>query len=394
MMLVGHAHTYPTKDVAAYAAVGGSSDHEANSEDDALEKLQAGYRIMMKENASIHNTEKILPLVTERKIDPRNIMWNSDHTSPTYLLRHGNVDAYIREAIRVGLDPVTAIQMGSLNAAEYFGMSDDLGSITPGRIADIVLVNDLERFQVLEVFADGKLVAQDGKYITDLEPPEYPKYFYTTINVGRPVKPEDFEIQAPAGAIEAKVRVIGIPYPVTRTEPREAVMTVVDGKVPVDLSRDILKIAVLDRHHASGNTATAFIQGIGIERGAYGTSYHAGIEDIGIIGTNDRDIAAVANCLIEMGGGAAVAVDGEIIGKVEMPLLGLMPTDSLEETVGKWEHTNQMLQKRLKPKTPTAWRALGFPCMPRAIPRYKICQAGLVDVTPRSAKLISLFVEG
>lgn len=394
MMLVGHAHTYPTRDVAAYAAVGGSSDHEANSDEDALEKLRAGYRIMMKENASIHNTEKILPLVTERKIDPRNIMWNSDHTSPTFLLRKGNVDAYIREAIRVGLDPVTAVQMGSLNAAEYFGMTGDLGSIAPGRIADIVLVDDLEDFQVREVFADGKLVARDGKYIDALEPPEYPEYFYTTINVGRVVKPEDFEIRAPAGADEAKVRVIGIPYPVTRTEPREALMKVVDGKVPADLSRDIIKISVLDRHHASGNSATAFIQGIGIERGAYGTSYHAGIEDIGIVGTSDQDIAAVANCLIEMGGGAAVALDGEIIGKIEMPLLGLMPTDSLEDTVAKWEHTNRMLLERLKPKTPTAWRALGFPCMPRAIPRYKICQAGLVDVTPRSAKLISLFVEG
>jgi adenine deaminase len=170
-------------------------------------------------------------------------------------------------------------------------------------------------------------------------------------------------------------------------------MRVEDGRVPVDLARDIIKITVLDRHHASGNTAVAFIQGIGIERGAYGTSYHAGIEDIGIVGTNDRDIAAVANCLIEMGGGAAVAVDGEVFGKVEMPLLGLMPTDSLQETVAKWEHTNRMLLEHLKPKNPTPWRALGFPCMPRAIPRYKICQAGLVDVTPRSAELIPLFVE-
>jgi adenine deaminase len=393
MMLVGHAHTYPTKDVAAYASVGSSSDHEANSDEDALEKLQAGYRIMMKENASIHNTEKILPLVAQRGIDARNLMWNSDHSSPAFLLRKGNVDAYIREAIRLGLNPITAVQMGSLNAAEYFGLSDDLGSIAPGRFADIVLVNNLEDFQVKEVFANGQLVAKDGDYIALLDAPAYPEYFYQTINVGRSVKAEEFEIRAPDGKDEAKVRIIGIPYPVTRTEPREAVMRVEDGRVPVDLARDIIKITVLDRHHASGNTAVAFIQGIGIERGAYGTSYHAGIEDIGIVGTNDRDIAAVANCLIEMGGGAAVAVDGEVFGKVEMPLLGLMPTDSLQETVAKWEHTNRMLLEHLKPKNPTPWRALGFPCMPRAIPRYKICQAGLVDVTPRSAELIPLFVE-
>lgn len=393
MTLVGHAHTYPTRDVNAYACVNGTSDHEANSDEDALEKLKAGYRIMIKESGSIHNTERIAPLIVDRTIDARNVMWNSDHTDPAFLLRSGNVDAYIREAIRVGIPPITAVQMASLNPAEYFGVTENFGSVTPGRIADFVLVNDLEEFQVREVFADGKLVARDGKFIAHLETPDYPDYFYTTIRVGRTVKPEDFVIKAPDGKDEVKVRVIGIPYPITRTENRQAVMKVVNGQVPVDMQRDIIKITVLDRHHASGNTVTGFIQGIGIEKGAYGTSYHAGIEDIGIVGTNDEDIAAVANCLIEMGGGAAVAIDGKVVGKVEMPLLGLMPTDSLEVTVEKWEHMNKFLHDELKPKTPTAWRALGFPCMPRAIPSLKICQAGLADVTPRSADIVSLFVD-
>lgn len=393
LLLVGHAHSYPLKDVNAYAAVAGYSDHEANSDDDALEKLRAGYRIMMKENGSVHNTERIVRLVTERGIDARNIMWNSDHTDPGYLLHKGNVDNYIREAIRVGVSPITAVQMATLNAAEYFGVTDDFGSVAPGRIADIVLVNNLEEFQVREVFADGKLVAQDERYIGDLAAPEYPGYFYNTLNVGRVVMPEDFEVDAPAGKDEVKVRVIGIPYPVTRTDTLEEVMKVVDGKVPVDMEQDLIKITVLDRHHASGNTVTGFIKGIGIEKGAYGTSYHAGIEDIGIVGTNDEDIALVANTLIEMGGGAVVVADGEVLGKVEMPLLGLMPTDSLEETVEKWDHMNKMLQEVLRPKTPTAWRAQGFPCMPRAIPSLKICQAGLVAVTPKSQELVPLFIE-
>jgi adenine deaminase len=107
----------------------------------------------------------------------------------------------------------------------------------------------------------------------------------------------------------------------------------------------------------------------------------------------DEDIAAVANCLIEMGGGAAVAVDGKVVAKVEMPLLGLMPTDPLDVTVEKWKYMNKVLNEALRPKNPTPWRALGFPCMPRAIPSLKICQAGLADVTPRSAELVSLFVD-
>lgn len=393
LQLVGHAHSYPTKDVNAYAVVGSTSEHEANSDEDALEKLKAGYRIQMKENGSIHNTERIVPLITERKIDARNMMWNSDHTSPSFLLHKGNVDAYIREAIRCGVDPIVAVQMGSLNPAEYYKLTDDLGSITPGRIADIVLVDSLENFEVREVFAEGKLVARDGKYIGELEPPEYPDYFFNTINVGRTVKPEDFYVSANGAVGEVKARVIGLAYPITRTNALEEMMPVVDNIVQTRPDDDIIKIAVLDRHHASGNTVTGFIQGSKLPRGAYGTSYHAGIEDIGIIGASEEDIAAVANCLIEMGGGAAAALNGEIIAKVEMPLLGLMPTDTLEETVAKWDALDLAVKETLGSTHPTPWRAVGFPCMPRAIPSIKICQAGIAMVTPKSADIVPLLVE-
>ena len=393
MQLVGHAHSYPTRDVAGYAAVGSSSEHEANSDEDALEKLKAGYRIQMKENGSIHNTQRIVPLITDRGIDSRHIMWNSDHTSPDFLLHHGNIDAYIREAIRCGVEPIVAVQMGSLNPAEYYRLTDDLGSVTPGRLADIVIVNNLEDFQVTEVFAEGKLVGRDGEYIAELDPPQYPEYFFNTINVGREVQPEDFIVRTSEDRSEVKARVIGLHFPITRTDLLEETLPVVNGKVQTRPEDDIIKIAVLDRHHASGNTVTGFIKGAKLARGAYGTSYHAGIEDIGIIGTNEEDIAAVANCLIEMGGGAACAVDGKIVGKVEMPLLGLMPTDSLKETVTKWDAMNQALRDQLGSTHPTPWRAVGFPCMPRAIPRLKICQAGLADVSPTNQVIVPVLIE-
>jgi adenine deaminase len=391
-LLVGHAHSYPPQGVQAYACINGYSDHEATSAEDALEKLRCGYKVMIKQNGAVDFMAPILSLVTGRRIDPRYISFSTDHDTPDHLHAKGHLDEQIRIAIKLGVAPVTAVQMASLNNAEYFRIQDDCGSVAPGKYADICVVDALdETFPVSAVFAMGRLVAEQGAFVGDLPQPQYPASWYRTMNIGRTVGLDDVRIEAPARSREATVRVIGCPHPLFRTETRQAILPVIQGAVSADLSHDILKVVVFDRHHASGKVGKGFVQGVGLKDGAVGSSWTPGVEDLTVIGAADEDIVAVANCIADMGGGFAAARGGRVIAKVEMPLLGVMSADPLATLVDKFERLDREINTQLRPQH-EVWRPVAFISMPRAIPSLKICCNGLVDAAPGRAEAVALFV--
>lgn len=392
-LLVGHAHSYPPGLVQAYAAAGADSDHEALSAEDALEKLRHGYWVMMKENHAVFNARAIIRLLTQRRVDPRRLMLSTDHGAPEHFAREGHMDHQIRVLVREGADPVQAVRMATLNAAEYFRIQDDHGSLAPGKVADIVVLDDLSSVRVAAVVADGRLVAERGEYVAPLEPPAYPESWRRTVRVGRPLQAGDFRIAAGDERRHARVRVIGLSYPVVRTEAREARLAVVDGELRADPAQDVLKVCVVDRHHASGRIGRGFVQGFGFATGAVASTFNPGVHDLCVVGTNDVDMAVAANRIQALGGGLVAAADGEVIGEVPLPLLGVMSDAPLPVLVEQIERLTRVIDARLRPAMKHIFRPMGAIAHPRAIPSLKICAYGLVMAGPDRQEAVELILE-
>jgi adenine deaminase len=294
-------------------------------------------------------------------------------------------------AIANGIAPITAFQMASLNAAEYFRISDDHGSLSPGKIADVVFVDDLMEFNVTDVIAAGKLVAREGRYIGELSAQPYPEYFFNTIKLKRPPEPEDFVVAAPKDASDkALARVIGVNQGSLVTEERHLQLPVEGGHVLADPNQDIIKIAVLDRYEASGRIGKAFVQGFGIKAGAIGSSFNPGQMNLMVAGTNDKDMSLVGKRIADLGGGYVVAINGSVVGELPMPLLGLFANEPVEQVVDKLKAINRAIKEDLGTEFCGLHTAMAFVCLAVSIPTLKICDQGLADI--RTMELVDLFI--
>ena len=388
----GHFAQIPTSLVNASAALGIYSEHEAAGAAETLEKIRAGVHIQVRQGSAAFDLAKVVKAITEDSIDARHFSFCSDEQEADGLVLDGHIDLKVRMAIANGVPPLTAVQMASLNAAEYFGVANDLGSIAPGKIADVVLVDELVKFNVMAVIADGKVVGRDGRYIGTLEPASYPKRFFNTVKVGKAADPEDFKVSCPlASSQRALVRVIGIVEGSLVTEAREVYLPVEDGEVLSDPDRDVAKVAVLDRHQGSGRIGKGFVQGLGIRSGAVGSTFNPGLMNLVVAGTDDADMSVVANRIAELGGGYVVARGGEVIGELPLPLLGIFSDQRVEDVVSKLEEINGALREDVGSDVRGLHTALAFICLPVSIPALKICDLGIVDVTKMA--VVDLFVE-
>jgi adenine deaminase len=380
-LIAGHFGLMPPELVNATVALGIYSEHEASGAQEALEKARAGGHIQIREGSAGREFENVIKAVTELKADPRHFSFSTDEQEADSLVQDGHIDHKVRMAIAAGVPPITAVQMASLNAAEYFGVAGDMGSVAPGKIADIVLVDDLTDFKVTTVIADGKVVGQDGRYVGDLKAPSYPDYFLNTVKLNRATTPEDFAIAAPGTSGKVKARVIGVVRGSLVTESRGLELPTENGKLVADTAQDVIKVAVLDRHGASGRMGKGFVQGLGIKDGAVGSTFNPELMNVMVAGTNDRDMSLVANRIAELQGGYVVAQGGEIVGELALPLLGLFANEPVEDVVTKLDGINEALGDKLGTDFPGLLTALAFICLPVAIPSLKICEMGLVDVT-------------
>ena len=385
----GHAPQLSGRDLTAYIAAGIKSDHECMTLEEANEKLRQGMHIMIREGSAAKNLLDLLPLVTPQ--NARQFLFVSDDRHPADILREGHIDFMIRTAIKHGLDPIQAMQIASLNAAAYFGLKD-LGAIAPGYRADIAVLDDLESLNVMKVIKDGKLVAEDGYLTARLESTPAPKD--TTMRTG-PLDVGSFRIRSERIRSErirsepSLVRVIGIIPDQIITKSLAIKPKTSKGLVVRDLDKDVLKMAVVERHMATGNVGLGLVKGFGLQAGAIATSVAHDSHNIVVVGVTDEEMLDAVLRVIEMGGGLAVVKDGRIKASLPLPVAGLlseMYMHDVAEGIDDCIDAAHDLGCQLK----DPFMTLSFLCLP-VIPELKLTDKGLVDVA--KFQLVPLFME-
>ncbi len=374
----GHSPGLTGRDLCSYLVAGAASDHECTTEKEAWEKLSAGMFIMIREGTGARNLHDLLPVLNVRTAS--RIMWCTDDRHPREIVDEGSIDSMVREAIRLGVDPVIAIRTGTLSPADYFGFHR-LGAIAPGRLANLVVFSDLHNLNAELVYHEGKLVAKDGEMLPDIQKPDRIGV-QTSMNVD--VSALDFKIACEG----KKARVIEI-VPgqiVTRQTVKE--VSCKDGSVLADSSRDILKIAVVERHSGSGNIGKGLVKGFGLKTGALASSVAHDSHNIIAVGTKDTDMKLAVEQVVKMGGGLAIASNDKIAGALSLPVAGLM---SREPVTFVRDRMNELLNisRALGCPLNDPFMLLSFLALP-VIPELKVTDKGLVDV--KAFKLVSLFI--
>jgi len=365
----GHAPGVTGKNLGAYIAAGIYSDHESISLDEAREKLRQGMYIMIREGSSEKNLEALLSLVTDKTY--KRCLFVVDDRSCVDLLREGDIDAVVRKAIRLGLDPVRAIQLATINTAEYFKL-DRLGAIAPGYLANLIVLGELSSLQVEMVFYQGRQVAGEGESLF----PIYQtggKRLTNTVNI-RPFNKEALRFEA-SGETELVIEVV--PGQII-TRKRIEKVKVLDGIVVPDVSRDILKLVVVERHRATGNIGLGLVMGFGLKQGAIASSIAHDSHNVIAVGTSDEDIFTAVKEIERLQGGLVVAVGGKVLASLALPIAGLLSDEPLEVVVAKLEKLQQ-LAKDLGTPLSSPWATLSFLALP-VIPELRLTDLGLVDV--------------
>ena len=336
-VVTGHFPS-PDRDRAlnAYVAAGVSSCHESGSFDEVLAKLRLGMYVQLRQGSAWLNLPGYLPQLVASGVDTRLCLLCTDDCHPETLVEDGHMDRVLRTAVELGLDPLTALQMATINCAEYFGLARDLGSITPGKCADIVLLEDLEGFRARRVFIDGEEQAADGRALFDVEPYAWPDFMTHTMDLGLEPTTETFRVPAPGRPDgRAHVRAMGIEPGDTITHDIVVEVPVKDGALLADPAHDVLKVAVFDRHHgAAGTHAFGFVTGFGIH-GALAQTVSHDAHNLLVMGDNDEDMALAARTLAACGGGEVAVADGKVLALVELPVCGLMSTERVEAVAEK-----------------------------------------------------------
>jgi adenine deaminase len=378
-VIMGHGAGLVGPELEAYAAMGITADHEAVTAEEALARIRAGMMVSMRESCVARNQVELQRAITEHGAGTHHFMFCTDVLDPVEAARVGHIDQSIRLAVQGGIDPVAAVQMATVNAARYYRVDHRLGSLAPGRQADILIVDDLAAFGVRSVVARGELVVVDGEVVAPLQRPLYPAFLRDTVRLHRPAEAATFAVPAPDGATDVLARVIGGDNLVS--DERHLRLPVVDALVECDVGQDVIKLAMLDRHGADAPAAVAFLQGHGIRRGAIGTTYNPMYHNVLVAGVDDEALATAANALAEMGGGF-VAVDGDEVVGVPLELCGLMSDEPASEFIGAMERLYAKASA-LGCSMQSPFHNLAFTAVCGELPFLKLAHGGLFDVQQR-----------
>lgn len=364
----GHGPGLSGLDLNAYLMAGIGSDHECASLKEAREKLRSGMHIMIREGTGAKNLHDLLPLVTDR--NAHQFMWCTDDRHAQDLLDQGHIDALVADAIRAGLDPVVAIQLATLYPARYFGLNH-LGAIAPGRQADLVIFSDLHDPKVEDVYVNGIAVAAHGSLLPAVSLPDI-QPMAPMMNVQ--MENIDFSIPKEDG----RIRVIEVVPDQLVTHQRLLPPTIENSLAVADPGRDLLKIAVVERHHGTGNVGKGFVRGLGLRKGAIASSVAHDSHNIIVAGVNDEDMMIALTHVVQMGGGLVTVCDGKVLADLELPIAGLMSTRPLAEVR---ERLDRLIEtaRTLGAALHDPFMTLSFLALP-VIPELKITDRGLIDV--------------
>jgi adenine deaminase len=379
----GHCPSLSGRNLQAYITAGIRSDHETTVISEGLEKVENGMMLMVREGTSARNLEELLPLVNNN--NSRRFCFVSDDLHAEDIRQRGHLNFVLKKAVNLGLDPVTAIQMVTLNPAEYFGLKDR-GAIAPGYRADLAVFKDLKDFEIFSVYKDGRMVVDKGELIgfplnKTAIPPGQPK----PLNIG-PMTQDSFRIPHADG----KARVIELIPGQIKTRMSYEKVKSEDGWVVPDIKSDILKLCVVERHMASGNIGLGLVRGFGLKHGAIASSVAHDSHNLIVVGVSDRAIFTAVEIVRDMGGGlAAVQDDGKVIAQVPLGIAGLMSWQPLN-TLVKQLKTIKNAASDLGCTLEEPFMALSFLALP-VIPELKLTDMGLVDVN--RFEIVPLFLE-
>jgi adenine deaminase len=363
-----------------YVAGGPEDDHEGTRAEDAIARVRQGMKAMLRLGSAWYDVAEQVKAVTESGVDPRNFILCTDDSHSGTLVNEGHMDRVVRHAIAQGLKPVTAIQMATLNTAQHFRLEREIGSIAPGRQADFLIVSDLPGMTIDAVYARGRLLAENGRLAIDIPAYPYPPEAKNTVNLGKRLSAQDFDIEAPSGANEVRVRVIGVIENQAPTRALEADLSVEDGLVAMDRANDVCQIALVERHRGTGGVTNAFVSGFGYhEDCAIASSVAHDSHHIIVVGTNKQDMALAANRLAETGGGVVLFSKGRELALVEMPVAGLM-SDERAEVVAEKAGRLVEAMRRMGCTLNNAYMQHSLLALV-VIPSLRISDLGLIDVT-------------
>ncbi len=365
----GHAPGLSGKELNAYIAAGILSDHESTTLEEGQEKLEKGMYLMIREGSSEKNLDALLPLVTDNTY--KRCFFVVDDRSCSDLLHEGDIDWVVRKAIGRGLDPIRALQMATINTAEHFRLYDR-GAIAPGYLANLITITDLSKLEIDMVFHRGKLVARQAKSLFSL--PDTTSELTHTVHI-KPLTTESFRLTT-TGETHPVIEII--PGQIVTKKKVERVKTV-DGAIMPDTEKDISKLAVVERHKASGNIGLGLVKGFGLKQGALASSVAHDSHNIVAVGTNDSDILKAVEEISRLQGGLVVCAQGKILAFLPLPVAGLLSLDPLEAVAAQFE-TIEEAAASLGNLPPAPFSILSFLALP-VIPELRLTDLGLVDVT-------------
>ncbi|MFC1926114.1 adenine deaminase C-terminal domain-containing protein, partial [Chloroflexota bacterium] len=342
--------------------------------------------VMIREGDVRRDLEAIASIKDE-PIDFRRLVFCTDVVHPEHLIEHGHMEFVVQKAIDLGFDPIMAIQMATLNAAEHFSLDHLIGGIAPGKCADMVILPDLRKIEAEMVISNGQIIAREGHILVPPRKHIYSRSTMKSVRIPRKLKPADFHVRVQGGDRPVTVRVISlVAGPVTREE--QTAMIPENGLLEVDIDRDILKVAFIERTMNTGKMFTGFVKGIGMRKGAYASSVSMGSSGITVVGTNDEDMAGAVNRVIQLQGGVVVYAEGEVIAELPMPIGGFTSDLPIEEVRQRYEEIRQSAID-LGSSIQDIYLIITA-LTTTALPSLRICEAGLIDIKKRD--LVGLIV--
>ncbi len=364
-------------DFSAYVAGGPADDHEGTCEADAIARVRQGMRSMMRLGSAWYDVETQITAVTEKGLDPRNFILCTDDCHSGTLVNEGHMNRVVRHAIACGCEPLVALQMATINTATHFGLEREIGSVTPGRRADIILSSDLTDLPIETVIARGQVVAENGAITVECPHLNWPDNARNTVHLGHELTESDFEIQTPAGANRVQANVIGVVENQAPTKALKAELPIIGGLVEGE--GEVCQIALVERHRATGGVTNAFVSGFGYQGNmAMASTVAHDSHHMIVVGTDRTQMALAANRLAEVGGGITLFRDGQELALVELPIAGLMSDSPAAEVAAKAEKMVEAMEA-CGCQLNNAYMQHSLLALV-VIPELRISDLGLVDV--------------